>query len=95
MVEEEVMGRMRIPRSDEIVGTVEAMVGGSRMVVSCSDGKERTCRIPGKIRRRIWVKEGDTVIVKPWCIEGDKKGDIMWRYTKLQAGWLRRKGHIK
>ncbi|MBI4399763.1 translation initiation factor eIF-1A [Candidatus Micrarchaeota archaeon] len=94
-MEEEQFGKMRIPKKEEILGTVVGMMGASRVMVSCLDGKERLCRIPGKIKRNIWVKEEDAVIVKPWSVEGDKKGDIIWRYTKLQAEWLRRKGFWK
>lgn len=86
--------RIRMPREGEVLGMVIALVGGSRMKVACKDGKERTCRIPGKFKKRVWVREGDVVIVKPWEIEGDKKGDIIWRYYPLQARILKEKGYI-
>lgn len=86
--------RMRLPREKEILGIVTGMMGGSRMRVTCKDGKERICRIPGKLKNNIWVKEEDVVIIKPWVIEGDKKGDIVWRYKPIQAQWLRHKGYL-
>jgi len=95
MVEEDQFSRTRIPKKEEILGLVTGLMGGSRVAVSCNDGKDRLCRIPGKIKRNIWVKEDDVVVVKPWSVEGDRRGDIIWRYTRLQADWLRRKGYIK
>lgn len=85
---------MRMPREGEILGVVLALLGGSRMMVDCKDGNERRCRIPGKLRNRIWVKEGDVVLVRPWEIEADSKGDIIWRYLPLQAKVLRDRGLI-
>jgi len=38
--------------------------------------------------------ENDVVLVKPWELQGDSKGDIIFKYTKAQAGWLRRKGYL-
>jgi translation initiation factor 1A len=93
--EEEIIARMRLPRKGEVLGMVIGMMGASRMLVDCVDGKERLCRIPGKIKRRIWVKDGDVVLIKPWEIESDKKGDLVWRYTRLQADGLRREGYMK
>ena len=96
MVEEtEELARVRLPKKGEIFGEVIALVGGSRVRVDCADGKERMCRIPGKIRKRVWVKEGDVVLVKPWEIQSDQRGDIVWRYTQLQVEWLKRKGYLK
>lgn len=86
--------RTRLPYKNEVFGIVTGMVGGSRMRVQCKDGKERICRIPGKLKNTIWVKDGDIVIIKLWVIEGDKHGDVVWRYKPLQADWLRRKGYI-
>ena len=87
--------RVRLPREGEIFGVVLSLLGAGRLLVSCADGKERVCRIPGKMRRFIWVREGNVVLVKPWEIEGDKKGDIVWRYNKFQEEWLKRKGYLK
>lgn len=70
------------------------MVGASRMRVSCKDNKIRLCRIPGKLKRKIWIKEGDIVIVKPWAVQGDERGDIVWRYTKPQVDRLISRGVI-
>jgi translation initiation factor 1A len=73
---------------------VEQMMGASRMRVSCKDNKIRLCRIPGKLKRRIWIKEGDIVIVRPWAVQGDERGDIVWRYTKPQVDRLMNRGVI-
>jgi translation initiation factor 1A len=71
------------------------MLGNSRMRVECEDGKTRICRVIGKMRKRVWIRLGDLVLVKPWIVEGEKKGDIIWRYTSTQANWLKKKGYIK
>ncbi len=87
--------RVRLPRGDEVIGEIEELLGASRFKVRCQDGKIRTCRIPGKFRKRIRISIGDLVIVKPWSIEPDTKGDIEWIYTKTNAIWLRNKGYVK
>jgi len=85
--------RVRMPRGNEVLGEIVELLGASRFKISCKDGVERVCRIPGKFRKRIKVRPGDWVIVKPWTIEPEK-GDIEWIYTKTQANWLMRKGII-
>ena len=84
--------RLRLPRKGEIVGVVTQLHGGARMMVDCRDGKRRMCRVPGKIKRRIWVRADDVVLITPWTVEGDEKGDISYRYTRLQVNELKRKG---
>lgn len=85
----------RLPRKGEVLGIVTELKGGARMVVQCADGKERLCRVPGRIKRAVWVKEGDYVIVEPWAVEGESKGDVVYRYTHIQIDNLKRKGLIK
>jgi len=92
---EQQVGWIRLPKEGEILGVVIGTLGGGRIMVQCKDGKERMGRIPGKIRRNIWVRDGDYVIIKPWDIGGDKKADVVWRYNKYQAETLRRQGHVK
>ena len=53
-------------RKGEIYGIVEKLSGASRLTVMCEDGSTRNCRIPGKMKKRMWIREGDLVIVKPW-----------------------------
>jgi len=74
---------------------VEQRVGASRMIVKCLDGKTRNCRIPGRLKRSLWVREGDVVIVEPWEYGGDEKGDIVYKYTKTQVNYLRNKGQLE
>ncbi len=87
--------RLRTPRKGEIFGVVMAMQGGARMIVQCEDGKERLCRVPGAIKRQVWVREGDVVLIMPWSVEGDEKADIAYRYTRLQVEKLRQRGIFK
>lgn len=83
-----------MPREGEVFGIVIGMMGGSRMRVACKDGKERMCRIPGRMKNTIWVKDGDVVLIKPYEIQGDTKADIMYRYNPIQARILKEKGFI-
>jgi translation initiation factor 1A len=88
--------RVRIPQKQEILGIVQQRLGGSRMRVLCLDGKERICRIPGRLRRALWVRENNVVIVEPWELGGDKKGDIIYKYrTKSEVEFLKKKGYLK
>lgn len=87
--------RARLPRGREVFGWVDMALAGSRFRISGFDGKERVCRIPGAIKKDIWVKPGDLVIIEPWEIEPDLKGDIIFRYTRTQAENLKRRGIIK
>ena len=87
--------RVRQPRGKETLGIVEQRVGGSRMIIRCLDGKTRNCRIPGRFRRSLWVREGNVVIVEPWEYGGDEKGDIIYKYTNNQVAFLKKKGFLE
>jgi len=91
-MEEEV--RVRTPRNGEIPAVVETMLGTNKMRVRCQDGTVRMARIPGKLRKRVWIRVGDVVLLKPWAIQGETHGDVTWRYTLTEANALRRKGFL-
>ena len=76
-------------KKGEIYGIVEKLSGASRLTVMCEDGLSRNCRIPGKMKKRMWIREGDLVIVKPWEFQKDR-ADVVYRYTQTQAGYLSR-----
>ena len=91
---EEVITRVRLPRDDESLGLVEQRVGGSRMIVRCFDGKTRMCRIPGRLKKHLWVRERNIIIIKPWEFGGDKKGDVIFKYRPNQVAFLKKKGYL-
>jgi translation initiation factor 1A len=85
---------MVLPATTDVLGVAVRMLGFDRILVKCQDGHERMCRIRGKIKRRVWIREGDIVLVSPWDFQSDSRGDIIWRYTRGQAEWLRKKGYL-
>jgi translation initiation factor 1A len=87
--------RVKLPRGLECFGLVEQRLGGSRMRIKCLDGHPRICRIPGALKRSLWVREGNIVIVKPWEFKGDERGDIIFKYKPNQVDFLRKKGYLK
>ncbi len=88
--------RVRIPQksANEMLGFVESLLGANKIRVRCMDGVVRLARIPGKIKKRIWIREGDVVIVVPWSFQNEK-ADIVWKYSAPQVNWLERKGFLK
>jgi translation initiation factor 1A len=92
---EEQIIRVRTPEKGEVLGIVLSLLGGGRLEVKCDDGFNRIGRIPGRMRRRIWVRVGDLVLLKPWEVQADERGDVIWKYSRAQAMWLEKKGYLK
>jgi len=88
--------RVRLPRKSEgeILGIVEGLLGANKLRVRCMDGVVRLTRIPGKFKKRMWIREGDVLIVIPWSFQNEK-ADFSWKYTGPQVNWLERKGFLK
>jgi len=92
---EDEVRRTKLPRRDdlEMFGVVTQRVGGTNIRIMCEDNEERICRIPGKLKKRVWMRVGDYVIVKLWDFQ-KSKADVVWRYTQVQAEHLKRKGYL-
>ncbi|RLI44203.1 translation initiation factor eIF-1A [Candidatus Bathyarchaeota archaeon] len=94
VISEEHISDMVLPVANDVLGIAVKLLGFDRVLVRCQDGHERLCRIRGKMKRRVWIREGDVVLVSPWDFQSDKRGDIIWRYTRAQAEWLRKNGYL-
>ncbi|MBU1252094.1 MAG: translation initiation factor eIF-1A [Nanoarchaeota archaeon] len=87
--------RVRLPRGErELMGTVEQRYGGNKMLINCFDGKSRNCRVPGRLRRALWLRPGDVVIVELWELDKEK-GDVIFKYRPNQVAWLNQNGYLK
>jgi len=87
--------RVKLPRGRQVLGIVEQRLGASRMKIRCLDGNTRICRIPGRLKRKLWVRENDIVLVEPWELNLNDKGDIIYKYQKNKVQWLKEKGFLK
>ena len=85
------INQLVLPETGQLLGIVTQMFGSDRLMVKCSDGAERVCRIRGKMKRRTWVKTGDVVLVAPWDFQ-TSRADVLWRYTQNQVQVLYSKG---
>ena len=85
---------IRLPQEGEIFGRVLKLLGGENILVKCTDGITRRGRIRGKLKRRVWIRENDIVIIAPWEFGEKDRGDILWRYTLPQNDWLKKNNHL-
>ena len=87
--------KIRVPlpnrKVNEMFAIADQILGGRRVRAVCEDGDSRLARIPGKMRRRQWVREGDLIVIQPWDFQ-DAKANVVMRYTKTQSLYLSRKG---
>ena len=85
---------IRLPQEGELFGRVLKILGGEHVMVKCADGITRRGRIRGKLKRRVWIRDNDIVIIAPWDFKADVTGDIVWRFTIPQVEWLKEQSHI-
>jgi translation initiation factor 1A len=87
----ETPARVRMPRGKELIGIITQRLGGNRMDVKTTDGKTRNCRVPGRYRRRLWLRPGNIIMIVPWELD-DTKGDVIYKYNPSGVNQLRKKG---
>ncbi len=97
MANDDNQGTRRLPLPDkkkkQMFAVADSMQGGSRLRVICEDGEARMARIKGKHKRRMWIREGDLLIIEPWDFQ-DEKADVVYRYIKTESQQLSREGKL-
>ncbi|MCI4358666.1 MAG: translation initiation factor eIF-1A [Thermoplasmata archaeon] len=88
----EEVGRLPLPRRarGEIFGVASQLLGAARIRAMCEDNVSRMGRITGKMKKKMWIREGDLLILRPWGFQ-EGKADILFRYSRTQATYLARR----
>ena len=89
-----IIRRARLPKDIQQFAVIKEMTGGSRMIALCEDGYTRMVRIGGKLKKRMWCRPDDLIIIEPWVIQSNKKADLVYRYLPAERNWLIRNGKI-
>eukprot|EP00470_Lotharella_oceanica_P000428 CAMPEP_0170167486 /NCGR_PEP_ID=MMETSP0040_2-20121228/883_1 /TAXON_ID=641309 /ORGANISM="Lotharella oceanica, Strain CCMP622" /LENGTH=134 /DNA_ID=CAMNT_0010405533 /DNA_START=44 /DNA_END=448 /DNA_ORIENTATION=- len=72
---------------------VEKLLGSGRLEGKCYDGKTRLCIIRGKMLKRIWIRQGDIILLGLREFE-DNKADVIHKYSPEEARLLKQKGEL-
>ncbi|MFA6268283.1 MAG: translation initiation factor eIF-1A [archaeon] len=88
--------RMRLPNPKELeqFAVVTQLMGSNQIKALCEDGEEKQFRIPGKLLKKVWIRENDVIIIRLWDFQ-PSKGDVIWRYLGNQVEWLKRNGKLR
>jgi len=88
----EEVGRLPLPRRvrGEVFGIASQLLGAARIRVMCEDNVSRMGRITGKMKKKMWIREGDLLILRPWGFQ-EGKADILFRYSRTQSQYLQRR----
>jgi translation initiation factor 1A len=78
---------------DQIYAQIIKNMGDRRFECLCFDGETRICHIRGKMRKRVWIKVDDIVLVTLREFQSEK-GDIIHKYNPDEVRTLRKKGEI-
>ena len=94
VLNESALKEIRLPEEGELLRRVMKLLGSDQVLVKCTDDITRRGRIRGKLKRRIWIRDHDIVIIAPRDFKYDERGDIIWRFTLSQVDWLKDNKHI-
>ena len=94
VLNESALKQIRLPEEGELLGRVLKLLGSDQVMVKCTDDITRRGRIRGKLKRRIWIRDNDIVIIAPWDFKQTERGDIVWRFTLSELDCLKDNGHI-
>ncbi len=88
----EELGRLPLPRRPrgEIFAVASQLMGAARIRVLGEDSIARMGRITGKMKKKMWIREGDLLIIRPWGFQ-EGKADILFRYSRTQSQYLARR----
>ena len=87
--------RLEYANNKQVYAVVKKKPGGSRLVVQCSDDRERSAVIPGKFFKKVWMNVGDIVLCNLNPGSDDTECFIVYKYNKKEAKSLRDQGRIQ
>ncbi|EGV60859.1 Translation initiation factor 1A [Yamadazyma tenuis] len=72
---------------------ITKMLGNGRLEVSCFDGIKRMGHIRGKLRKKVWMGQGDIILV---CLREfqDETCDVVHKYNSDEARTLKNVGEL-
>jgi translation initiation factor 1A len=72
---------------------VVKMLGNGRLEALCFDGEKRLAHIRGKLRKKVWINQGDIILLSLRDYQ-DEKGDVIMKYTADEARSLKAYGEL-
>ncbi|CAO3691609.1 unnamed protein product [Rhizopus stolonifer] len=69
------------------------MLGNGRVEAQCFDGVKRLALIRGKLRKKVWINQGDIVLLSLRDFQ-DEKADVIQRYNPDEARQLKAYGEL-
>ncbi len=72
---------------------VTRMLGNGRLEAYCFDSVKRLCHIRGKIKNRVWINNGDIILVSLREFQ-DEKCDVIMKYFDYEAKELKELGEL-
>ena len=86
--------RVKMPKGKQFIGIVEKRLGGSRMNIRSIDGRDIMARVPGRVKKYLWIREGDIVLLEPWELDKNK-ADLIYKYRPNEIKQLEKKGILE
>ncbi|MCX8184856.1 MAG: translation initiation factor eIF-1A [Sulfolobales archaeon] len=77
----------------QVICVVSQLVGANYVKVVCTDEQSRVARIPGKLRKKIWISPLDVVLVELWAEVSDR-GDVVYKYSRDERKKLIEHGYL-
>jgi len=72
---------------------VTKMLGNGRIEAQCFDGERRLAHIRGKMRKKVWINQGDIVLLSLREFQ-DEKADVILKYNADEARSLKAYGEL-
>lgn len=69
------------------------MLGNGRLEALCFDGAKRLAHIRGKLRKKVWINQGDIILLSLRDYQ-DEKGDVILKYSADEARSLKAYGEL-
>lgn len=69
------------------------MLGNGRLEAQCFDGAKRLAHIRGKLRKKVWINNGDIILLSLRDYQ-DEKGDVILKYSADEARSLKAYGEL-
>ncbi|CDK25783.1 unnamed protein product [Kuraishia capsulata CBS 1993] len=72
---------------------ITKMLGNGRVEASCFDGIKRMAHIRGKLRKKVWMAQGDIILVSLRDFQDDQC-DVVHKYNADEARALKSAGEL-